>query len=246
MYGILRVQVVPQLPRARAQQVEDVCGMAFQVEKLRLCRTQGFLDRRLLRRSLKALAAAGVTQVVIPQDLYIKQQLQRYNMTEINHTALMRGIAPQIIDYLLQRQSHTAVAIYAGRLDNEVLAAVHHAARYYDRVMLELGRWNEIVCDQLLAVYGLAALPGIVPMPVKKTAALWFDCPPQTLCHRMERMISVALCAQEAPADYNDVRLKNPRQSTAQDTDWESVMSAVVAGNAAQALTLQMDCLAKK
>ncbi len=246
MQGILRVQTVQHLPRARAQQVEDVCGMAFQVARLRLRRAQGFWDTRLLRYGLKTLADAGVSQVVIPQEAYIKQQLKRYNMTEIDHTALLRGIAPQMLDYLLQRQPQTAVAIYARRLDNEVLAAVHHAARHYNSVMLEFGRWTETVCDQMLALYGLAALPGIVPMPAKKTAAMWFDCPPQALCHRMERMISVSLCAQAAPADYNDVRLKLPCGSTVQDTDWESVMSAVVADNAAQALTLQMDCLAKK
>lgn len=248
MQGILAIQTLPHQPRLRLDGMRKICGIPFYETQLHRKQENGFSDRIMLRSALRALAMRGVSQLAIPQESYIKKLLPRYNMSEISHVPLLRTMAPQIMDCILQRQRENAVFFYAKRVDDEVLQAIWHAARYYDRILLCLDGWNRIVQERLMERYGVSAVLGAVPVGARHTAALLFDAPKDNIWNTLHFVTRVALCEDAVPdCEYNDLRLQvTTNQEIPQYTDPEGVWSAVVSADTARAAALRIDVLIKK
>lgn len=245
MLGMIRLRIAPKEPRARVERTEVIGRYSFLTSVLQLQSTEKLVDRMMIRQSLRFLSISGVSAVAAPSDPYIKMALERYNMEQLGHTALLRAMAPQIMDRLLGRRPDAAVLLYARRLDKTVLEAVYHAAQHYSMVMLDFGRYGESVRRRLMDEMGAAVLIGQVHSDASRAAALFFDPPPTTYTVRMRGAVTVALC-EGVCADYNEIQVCPGILEPLDDTDREAVICVAASDDASLYRAVTLGSLLKK
>lgn len=247
MLGLIRVRVDENAPRARTERLETIGGVPFQTSVLQVRSLGGMLDCLMMRQSIRLLAMRGVSCAAAPDVPYIKELLARYHIEGLGHWPLLRAVAPQMIDRILEGAPDGAALLYARRLDGDVMAAARYAAQRCRTVVLDFGARGEAVRRRLLDECGTAALLGQVPAGVSCTAALLFDRPLPGFRVRMPRPTVLALCPGASGfADYDDACVRGPLFEPLGDTDREAVLGAIVSRDAAAAEELTIVNFAKK
>ncbi len=247
MQGIIRIRVDGDAPRARLERLETIGGVQFQTALLQMRSADGMLDTLMLRQSVRLLALRGVTCAAAPDTPYMNAVLARYHINAASHTALLRALAPRVLDHVLRGVPNGAVLLYARRLDRDVLAAARHAARHYRQLVLDFGVHGEAVRRRLMDETGAAALLDQVGVRASKTAVLLFDRPSMGFRVRLPHAVTVALCEGGAPcAHFNDVHVAGSLGEPLGDTDREGVLSMVVSHDRAACSALEIVDLIKK
>lgn len=247
MLGMVRLRIDERAPRARVDRTEVLGGTPFVTAVLQLRGTDSLLDRIMIRQALRLLSIRGVSAVATPDNRYINAQLARYNMVRLEPWPLMRRLAGQMLDKLLERRSDAAALLYARRIDGDVLDAACHAAQYYRHVMLDFGAYGESVRRRLMDEMGACVLLRPLPCDASRTAALLFDAPPPGYAIRLRRATTVALCAECAEqTDWNGLQVQPGLYEPLGDTDREAVLAAVASNNPAMLDGFLIGSLIKK
>lgn len=120
--------------------------------------------RRRAAAAGKKLRKRGVTQVVLPEDASVREQLSKCGLRPAGTLALRRAVAADWVRTALaakdQPVAGARVAVSAAALTGEVVRTVTELCLRHRYVLLDLPYGGEELCRQLRREYGVSLLLG--------------------------------------------------------------------------------------
>lgn len=115
--------------------------------------------RRRLRAAARALRAAGVTRVVLPEGFSSGELLTKYGLAPISTLALRRSLASDLVRAALaQRGCPVHLAVAGDHLTGELVRTVTELALRSRYILLDLPYGGEELARQLRREYGVSVL----------------------------------------------------------------------------------------
>ena len=136
----------------------------------------GAVLRRRTAAAGKKLRKRGVTQVVLPEDFSLWEQLEKCGLRPVSTLSLRRSIAADWVrEGLAEKGQPVAgarVAVAAATLTGEVVRTVTELCLRHRYVLLDLPYGGEELCRQLRREYGVSLLLGPSKDQLEGTEAL--------------------------------------------------------------------------
>lgn len=249
MIGVLCVAVSKNNQREKTIKYERFGEVTFCVVSVKIRSFDGFWDKHTINAAMRALKKEGIYRITVPDCPYIKGLLERYNMTEVSHLPLMRVIAGQLLLFAKTELGENAsVAIYAKKVDADVISCINTACDNFKLVQLDIGEMTETIRRKMMDDYGSSPVIGELSDSLNPKIRVLFDRPGEKLPNPKGELMSLNLSGRPLEDDncFDDIEAEFSGITLPVGTDLIGVFSEIIKNCPALVSYLKIVSLVKK